>query len=333
MLNWKTHQATGPTVSAIVPAYNSSTTIRDTLRSIYAQTYPHIIEVIVVDDGSTDDTPAIIAREFPEVILIRQENAGGAAARNTGARRATGDYLALLDHDDQWLPHKIETQVRVMAEHPEIALATCLPTHMDCGQETNLEAPGTRSEDRPYPLQLTSFRDWLYRTQKPFFPSCSGWLVRARVFHEVGGLDESIWPADDWEFLLRLAGLGFGVTVLTEALVAYNRNGFSKSAAGRLVYCSCNLEIIRRYDPAGEGWQSELLTPEEYRAVLHDAYFHRAWGAWELGERDLAREYLREARKLAPPGLRSGWRHRLAAWRPGLYRALSRARPLTREKG
>lgn len=93
-----------------------------------------------------------------------------------------------------------------------------------------------------------------------------------------------------------------------------------------LDYCRLDLEIIRRYDPAGAGRQSELLTPEEYRAVLHDAHFHRAWGAWELGERGLAREYLREARRLAPAGLVSSLRHRLAAWQPGLYRALSRAR-------
>lgn len=321
-------QLNRPTVSAIVPAYNSSATIRETLRSIYDQTYPHIIEVIVVDDGSTDDTPAIIAREFPEVILIRQENAGGAAARNTGARRATGDYLALLDHDDRWLPTKIEKQVRVLEEHPEIALVTCLPASLGVADDPEGVAHGREATvNADCDLRLIPFRDWLYRkSESCVFLSCSGWLVRRGIFWHVDGLDVSAWPADDWEFLLRLAGLGLGVAVLTEALVASNRNGHSKSAAARLDYCRLDLEIIRRYDPSGAGRQSELLTPEEYRAALHDAYFHHAWHAWELGERGLAREYLREARRLAPVGLVSSLRHRLVAWQPGLYRALSRVR-------
>lgn len=315
-----------PTVSAIVPAYNSSATIRETLRSIYDQTYPHIIEVIVVDDGSTDDTPSIIASEFPDVILIRQENAGGAAARNTGARRATGDYLALLDHDDQWLPHKIETQVQVMEEHPEIALVTCLPAPLGpSGDEERASQERTRADAVNETLKVPSFREWLHRTGVcgVFFSSCSGWLVRRETFSHVGGLDVSAWPADDWEFILRAAGTGLGVGVLTVPLVRYRPDGLSKSPAARVKYCYLNLQIIRRYDPAGEGWHSTLLTPEEYRCVLYSASYGFAWSAWELGEHALAREYLREARSLAPAGLASSLRHRLAAWQPGLYRALS----------
>ena len=98
-----------PLVSAIIPAYNAATFIRRSIESALAQTH-HLLEIIVVDDGSRDDTAAVAA-SYP-VTVIRQENGGPASARNTGAKAASGEWLAFLDHDDSWHADKTEQQLK-----------------------------------------------------------------------------------------------------------------------------------------------------------------------------------------------------------------------------
>jgi glycosyltransferase involved in cell wall biosynthesis len=105
-----------PLVSVIIPAYNASVTIERTLRSVLAQTHGHL-EIIVVDDGSIDDTAAIverISREDPRIILLQQPNQGVATARNVSIDHARGEFIAPLDADDIWHPSKIEKQIAVI---------------------------------------------------------------------------------------------------------------------------------------------------------------------------------------------------------------------------
>ncbi len=105
-----------PLVSIIIPAYNAAETIVSTLCSVTAQTYPHI-EIIVVDDGSRDDTASIVRQlgsADPRIRLITQPNAGVAAARNAGIEQASGEFVAPIDADDLWHPTKIEKQMQVM---------------------------------------------------------------------------------------------------------------------------------------------------------------------------------------------------------------------------
>jgi glycosyltransferase involved in cell wall biosynthesis len=111
----------GRLVSVVVPTYNRAGVLAETLDSILAQTYPHL-EVIVVDDGSTDDTQAAVAPYRDRIIYIRQENQGLAAARNAGFVRSSGDYVAWLDSDDLWNPDKIALQVAVLDRRPDIAV-------------------------------------------------------------------------------------------------------------------------------------------------------------------------------------------------------------------
>ena len=97
-------------VSVIIPTYNSGTYVTETIDSVLNQTYPHR-EIIVVDDGSTDDTPEQVRRYGSAISYIRQSNSGVGAARNTGLRAASGHYLAFLDSDDLWLPEKLAVQL------------------------------------------------------------------------------------------------------------------------------------------------------------------------------------------------------------------------------
>jgi GT2 family glycosyltransferase len=108
-------------VSIVIPTYNRAYIIGQAIESVLAQTYDNV-EVVVVDDGSTDDTAAVVGRYGPKVRYIRQANAGVSAARNRGLREARGEFLALLDSDDAWLPWKAEAQVAVLRAFPDVGM-------------------------------------------------------------------------------------------------------------------------------------------------------------------------------------------------------------------
>jgi glycosyltransferase involved in cell wall biosynthesis len=113
-----------PTVSVVIPAYRAVKTIGRALESVAAQTCPPA-EVLVVDDGSPDDLGAALEPYRGAVTLIRKPNGGAASARNLGIDRARGDLIAFLDSDDYWEPTKLERQVAVFRDHPEVALTAC----------------------------------------------------------------------------------------------------------------------------------------------------------------------------------------------------------------
>src|SRR6266852_6361254 len=114
----------GPLVSVIIPAYNAERFIDETLESVFKQTHDHL-ELILVDDGSTDGTGAQVRAYGDRVRFIRQVNAGAGAARNRGLEVATGDYIAFLDADDLWRPEKLEVQLEIAARNPESGLIAC----------------------------------------------------------------------------------------------------------------------------------------------------------------------------------------------------------------
>ena len=109
-----------PTVSVIIPTYNRAPFVGEAIESALAQTRPPL-EVVVVDDGSTDDTADRVAHYGDRVVYVRQTNAGPATARNTGIGHARGDLIALLDSDDRWLPQKLEWQVPLF-DDPEVGM-------------------------------------------------------------------------------------------------------------------------------------------------------------------------------------------------------------------
>src|SRR5215218_7122776 len=107
-----------PLVSVVIPAFNASKTLGETLKSVQQQTYDNL-EILVVDDGSHDDTSTIVAavgKLDPRIHLLRQPNKGVASARNLGISKATGGFIAPIDADDLWHPTKLEKQMRMMLE-------------------------------------------------------------------------------------------------------------------------------------------------------------------------------------------------------------------------
>lgn len=190
-----------PVVSTIIPLYNGSRFIRDAVRTALGQTYPSI-EVIVVDDGSQDDSASIVASEFPAARLIRQENAGVSAARNAGVNAAQGEYVAFLDQDDYWLPNKIERQMKAIAQDPKIGLVHSEVTHFDEVRQMAVERFNQVRSD----LLVGSCYDRLLLGNAIF--NCSV-LVRRDVVVQAGLFDGDICgnTVQDYDLWLRCARL------------------------------------------------------------------------------------------------------------------------------
>lgn len=198
-----------PRVSIIIPTYNRSKLLRVALESALAQTYPNI-EVIVVDDGSTDDTAMVMTQYAGRVTYLKQANQDVAAARNTGIRAASGEYLTFLDDDDLIMPTKIERQVRVLASRPEVGLVHCRFYYAD--EDGNyLYKAGLLPEGEVLQELVCSNFVWVGAP-----------LIRRQCLEQVGLFDEEI-PAicADWDMWLRIAQAGYRFACVQELLGAY----------------------------------------------------------------------------------------------------------------
>ena len=122
--------ASAPWVSVVIPAFNAERTLGPAIESAFAQTYPKV-EIIVVDDGSTDGTPAVLERYGDRIRGVRQKNQGEGAARNCGIEKAQGSLIAFLDADDLWDAAKLSAQVAVLTSSPEIGLVFAVARMMD----------------------------------------------------------------------------------------------------------------------------------------------------------------------------------------------------------
>lgn len=193
---------TAPRVSCIVPVFNGERFLAEALESILRQTRPPD-EIIVVDDGSRDDSGGI-ARGFGDAIrYMRQDNAGPAAARNAGVALAGGDFLAFLDADDVWLPAKLERQLARFAERPELEFCV---THQQNFWMPELAAEENAYRNQPFSRPLPSFT----------FQSL---LCRRRMFERVGPCNEGLRVASDVDWFLRAREAGLAHEVLPDVLV------------------------------------------------------------------------------------------------------------------
>ncbi len=130
----------------VIPTYNRAEMVVEAVQCVLAQTHSNT-EIIVVDDGGTDDTPQRLAEFGPRVLYLRQANQGVAAARNAGIRRASGEFVAFLDSDDLWHQRKLEIQMDYLRRHPEVGIVVC---HWDLrpGRLALRPAAGRREPDR-----------------------------------------------------------------------------------------------------------------------------------------------------------------------------------------
>jgi glycosyltransferase involved in cell wall biosynthesis len=181
-----------PIVSVIVPTFNREKMVGRAIDSVLAQTYPHF-ELIVVDDGSTDNTPTLLARYGHRIRALRCIRGGVSAARNCGIRAAAGGLIALFDSDDCWLPEKLAYQVDAFAKHPEIMIGQTEEIWIRNGVRVN---PKRRHQKRAGLIFEHSLSLCLI--------SPSAVMLRRSMFDEIGWFDESLPACEDYDFWLRI---------------------------------------------------------------------------------------------------------------------------------
>ncbi len=273
-------------VSVVIPVFNSAPLVGAALRSVFAQTYQDF-EVIVVDDGSddVDELTAALAPFQERIQYVRQPNGGPAKARNAGIALASGDLVAFLDADDEWLPQKLERQVEYFRTFPETGL---LHTAVVDGVR------GSSAVDGP---PRHAFCD-LYHTG--FFINTLTVMMPRRVLEETGGFDERREiHVEDWDLWLRVAAdhpIGYIGTPL-----AYHRRGGLMSTQVDRTYAAQALVMAKNRELCDRACLRRRAAPEQCdrdrRHVLH-----RDWGhdRLEAGDRQGGRAELRRALGYAP---------------------------------
>ena len=219
-------------VSVIIPTYKHRDFILTTLSSVFAQTFSDY-EVIVVNDGSPDDTAEVLRplAEAGRIRHIKQENQGQSAARNQGLAVARGEFIAYLDDDDVWPPDKLAWQVaRLKAEPEAVLLYGPMKT---LGVEADQTYPGP---DAPSGQVYDAFLKMNY------IVSPGQTLIRRAALQIIGGFDESLWGADDWDLYIRLASKGKFVFADKLALFYRRHDGNASKNTRRLYLNSCRLQ-------------------------------------------------------------------------------------------
>lgn len=207
-----------PQVSVVIPTYNRAGLLGRAIASVLGQTYSDF-ELIVVDDGSRDHTVSVVGGfDDPRIRFVRlARNRGQPVARNAGIAHAQGDWVALLDSDDEWLPQKLELQMDRARRHsdarPDVIYCACYRQRPN--EQPQVRPKGTLPEG--------DVLDSLLENKKA--PTASAYVVRRDALLAVGGFDERLPAADDIDVLLRLARAGHHFAAVTEPLVVKHDHG------------------------------------------------------------------------------------------------------------
>lgn len=211
-------------VSVVIPNYNYARYLPEAIESVLAQTHKNV-EVIVVDDGSTDDSKAVLASFGDRIRTIFQQNQGVSAARNRGVAESNGDFLAFLDADDAFLPSKLEKQLELFRADEEIGLV-----HVGM---VNVDPNGIEGAKHLEGMQGHVSDDLLLFERPVLIGVGSTSLVPRPIFDEVGGFDPMMTTAADWDFGYRVS-VKYRVGFVPEILLRYrihNSNMHSNIAA------------------------------------------------------------------------------------------------------
>jgi glycosyltransferase involved in cell wall biosynthesis len=254
-----------PVVSVVIPAYNAARFLPDALDSVLAQTFRDL-EVLVIDDGSTDATPETLARYRSPVRCIRQSNAGVSTARNRGIAEACGRYVAFLDADDTWMPHRLENQMKALAQHPECG--ACFSAFTFVREDLTPLAVSRREHGAASLAELLLHGNVV--------GSGSTVLCLRAVFDAAGAFDPALSQCADWDMWVRLAART-DFLYLDEPLATYRQHATNMSRdAARLERDS--LRVLER-GFAMPGLPPSVLSRERTAyarnyMVLAGCYFH-----------------------------------------------------------
>lgn len=243
-----------PLVSVIVPVYNGARFLAQSLDSALAQDYPRL-EVVVVDDGSTDDTPGVLASYGERIRAIRQPNQGAAAARNTALKASRGEYIAFLDADDLWAPHKLSIQVGHLQAHPQVDLVYSDWKVVESSAAAAEASAAMASASSHVVDEAAS--GWLYNT---LLMDCvlhtTTVVMRRKLLDSVGYFDPELRRGQDYDYWLRASRVT-RIDKLREALSIYRLHETnSTSQPVRTNYSGVIVQrALERWGPVGPDGQ------------------------------------------------------------------------------
>ncbi len=266
-------------VSVIIPTYNRKHYITKALDSVFEQTYKNF-EILVVDDGSTDNTREYLQKYGTRIQYLYQQNHGISHARNTGIRNSQGDYIALLDSDDYWLPEKLERQINLFQEHPEYGLiASCCASIRLDGSFRDKNRPGKSG--------------WILEDLfKANFIRTSSAIIKRECFDTVGLFDEKLKECEEYDLWLRIAAQ-YPIGFINESLVVYidNPHGVSiDSLTGRLY----RLNVLEKQ------YLKEKIPKKLYARRIANTCHYIGRHFLKKGDKLNAKYYLRRALVLHP---------------------------------
>lgn len=197
-------------ISVVIPLYNAENTIIECVSSVLDQTYNKNIEIIIVDDGSTDNSNKIlkefiIKNNIKNILIIEKKNGGVSSARNIGFKKSTGDFIALLDADDIWLPKKLEKQVKILKSNSEIDFLGC--------NRNNEKTKIWKKEIKE--LTRITLNDLLIK----MLPQTSTAIFKKEILNDVGFYDETQSHAEDGNYWFRIICEGKSFYMMPESLV------------------------------------------------------------------------------------------------------------------
>ena len=269
-----------PLVSVVIPVYNGEQFIRECLNSVYAQEY-HPIEVIIVNDGSTDRSLEILKKYDGEKIIITQEHKNLPTARNTGIKHAKGEFVAFLDIDDFWHPHKLRAQMSIFKQFPD--------THMVFSDVIKVYSSGAQryQKDKARLCRQLVKKDPFPLLARKNLIVPSSVIVKKSVFASVGLFDETLNSCEDWEFWLRLALYHYQIKYVADVLVYYRYHEKNMSKSARLMH-EGRLQVMHKIFS-----KPDLpVKYEKYKAEsIARIYYHAANSYYRIGEVDKFLEY------------------------------------------
>lgn len=285
------------TISALIPTYNRARLLGEAIDSALRQTRPPD-EILVVDDGSTDDTERVVARYDGAVRFIRQVNAGPSAARNQGIRAASGDFIALLDSDDLWVDDRLERQEALLTLHPDLDVIFGLEGKFTSGRERepwDINEPLVFGRLNPGGAKIPDAFEMLLGEN--FFIGTSTVLFRKECVAKTGFMDPGIRLGEDYDFWLRFALNGFRFAFIN-AILCGRRMHDGNLVKERLAVKASVTEVLSRYRGRSPSHGARL------DAKLSDLHYDLGSAFLKKGDWAGAYHHLNEARPLHPSRLR-----------------------------
>ncbi|MBA2526444.1 MAG: glycosyltransferase [Pyrinomonadaceae bacterium] len=283
-----------PKVSIITAAYNHVRFIRQSVESAQGQTYRDF-EHIVVDDGSSDGTADVLKSFGDQITYIRQENRGAHAAINRGIRRSSGEYIAILDSDDAWLPNKLERQMQAFEEHPEAGLVYAQAYIVDDeGHFINNGEPG----GKPFANPQRAFHELLRENCIPVLTA----VFRRACIEQVGFFNEALKATSDWDMWIRIAAK-WPIIFVSDALALYriheNSTWQALMKTGRV-----NKEHLLILENAAAAFPAStaegIKSRENIGAIFRHTAVRTGYGLWYRHQYSKAIGYLLFALRLHP---------------------------------